>query len=168
MLSIELQNISIYPLWRQFVRYRAPLARVLLAVMVLVAMNCGGQPPSPGPSGSPNPSPSPNSSVYDCCTKDAEYYACGSTDDASQCVRGFTSACTRDATKEAAKCGKKVGDSCEKNSDCHDNICVFRGGASIGICSRQCSSTFDCPFPSRNWDCDLASGVSMKVCLPKQ
>ena len=61
----------------------------------------------------------------------------------------------------------KVGEQCTASSDCADKLCIFRGNSEIGICTKQCTDTFDCPFPFSDWNCDYAGGISMKVCIPK-
>lgn len=56
-----------------------------------------------------------------------------------------------------------VGKTCSKNRDCTD-VCLFKGSADFGYCSKACESFTDCPT---FWECNEVGNASGKYCIQK-
>ena len=53
------------------------------------------------------------------------------------------------------------GKTCTKNSDCSD-VCLFKGSADYGYCSKSCESFTECPT---FWMCEEVMNASGKYCI---
>src|SRR5262249_6638985 len=54
-----------------------------------------------------------------------------------------------------------VGKTCSQDTECESAVCVFRGGASRGYCSKECQSWSDCPS---FWECQHVLNGSTHYC----
>jgi hypothetical protein len=55
-----------------------------------------------------------------------------------------------------------VGKTCQKNGDCSRNLCLFKGTAQFGYCTKECESFSECPT---FWDCKEVGNASGKYCV---
>jgi hypothetical protein len=56
----------------------------------------------------------------------------------------------------------KLGDNCSSAADCSTDQCLTARGASVGFCTRQCTSNADCP--ESGYECNLSPYTA---CVPK-
>jgi Tol biopolymer transport system component len=52
--------------------------------------------------------------------------------------------------------------SCRQDRDCESNACLFKGRASMGYCTKECTSFSECPF---QWECKNVRNGSSKYCV---
>jgi WD40-like Beta Propeller Repeat len=55
--------------------------------------------------------------------------------------------------------------SCRKDADCANNVCVFKGNADMGYCTKECNSFTECPT---FWQCENVRNGSIKYCLQRE
>jgi hypothetical protein len=54
-----------------------------------------------------------------------------------------------------------MGKTCQDNKDCDSGVCLFRGRAQYGYCSKECESFSSCPS---FWECERVGNGSGKYC----
>jgi hypothetical protein len=70
----------------------------------------------------------------------------------------------KDPPKDPPASGPKVGDQCTATADCQKGgLCVFKGDAQIGFCSKRCESFSECPT---FWECEAVGNTSATYCVP--
>jgi hypothetical protein len=52
--------------------------------------------------------------------------------------------------------------SCRQDSDCESRACLFKGRASMGYCTKECTSFSECPF---QWECKSVRNGSSMYCV---
>lgn len=72
---------------------------------------------------------------------------------------GGTGGKTGGGTMETPK--SDFGKTCTKNGDCSD-VCLFKGSADYGYCSKPCESFTVCPT---FWKCEEVMNASGKYCI---
>lgn len=60
--------------------------------------------------------------------------------------------------------GNDVGGECKNDDGCKTQVCLFKGSATWGYCSKTCESFADCPS---FWDCEEVGNASGKYCVQK-
>ncbi|MBI3206149.1 MAG: hypothetical protein HYZ29_31730 [Myxococcales bacterium] len=60
--------------------------------------------------------------------------------------------------------GNDVGGECKSDDGCKTQVCLFKGSATFGYCSKMCESFADCPS---FWECEEVGNASGKYCVQK-